>query len=360
MRSLLGKAYHSLFYKSSAMRPLALFKNRDEKRVVLPDDDSFLAGQEVQWWYWTGHLYDEAGKRYGFEIVFFAFDSWLFFKNQLAQAAITDADRRSYHYLEEIEYCKLPKKLVGKFDLGASRDGRQVIAAFGGNGRDCLYCEIDDYVLDVSLQAIEEPVIHYDGKAHRYSFGGYTYYYAREKMKTEGILTVGGRQYKVTGVSWFDRQYGDLYCAIFKGWQWFAIELFDGRSIMLYDFLGTDCHNERFGSITTANKSEKLSPRDFSVTALGTWQCPHTCIKFPSGWKVRVAGIELVVEPVIKDQALKAKHVFWVGPEYWEGACSVSANDGNLLGRAYVELNGFGHKLISIEVEGLGDRDFGI
>ena len=47
----------------------------------------------------------------------------------------------------------------------------------------------------------------------------------------------------------------------------------------------------------------------------------------------------LVVEPMIPDQELCAKHGFWIGPEYWEGACSVS---GDARGKAYVELNGFG------------------
>lgn len=360
MRNLFGKAYHSMCYKHFSIRPLTLYKNKAEKEVVLPDDDAFLSGQEVQWWYWTGHLHDENHRRYGFEIVFFAFDSWLFFKNQLVQAAITDVDRQSYHYREDIEYCKLPKLLDGKFHLGANKGDRTIIAAFGGNGKDSLYCEVDDYVLDINLQAVKEPVIHYDGKAHPYSFGGYTYYYSRKRMKTEGTIKVKDKKFKVHGVSWFDRQYGDLYSAIFKGWQWFAIELFDGRAIMLYDFLGQDCLEEKFGSITYENSTKKIEPHEYEVLVLGEWQCPRTNIKFPSGWKIKLEGMELTVEPLVKDQALRAKHVFWIGPEYWEGACNVSDNAGNVIGQAYVELNGFGRKLISIEVKGLGNVDFGI
>lgn len=362
MRNLFGKIYQSLFYKGSSIRPLKLFRKGRQQDVVLPDDDAFLSEQEIQWWYWTGHLKDENGKRYGFEIAFFAFDSWIFFKNQLAQAAITDVDKQSYHYREDVKFCSLPKKLDGKFDLGASSGGREVIAAFGGNGRDSLYCEIDDYVLDISLESMEEPVIHYEGKVHPYSFGGYTYYYARERMQTKGTIKIKGNIYQVEGVSWFDRQYGDLYHAIFKGWQWFAIELFDERSIMLYDFIEKDCLTERFGSITCKNekKSKILQYHEYEVIVLDTWQCPHTKIKFPSGWKVKLEGIEFKIEPLVKDQALKAKHTFWVGPEYWEGACNVLDNSDNIIGQAYVELNGFGHKLISIEVEEQGQIDFGI
>jgi predicted secreted hydrolase len=362
MKKLLGRLYHSLVYQHSLVRPLSCFKARKNKEIVLPEADSFFFDQEIQWWYWTGHLQDDQGKRYGFEMVFFAFDSWVIFKNQLAQAAISDIDRQSYHYREAVEFLSLPKKLNGKFYLGAGEGKREVMAAFGGNGRDCLYCEIDDYILDISLEAVENPVFHYGGKAHPYSFGGYTYYYARERMKTRGVLKIGGKTLNVEGVSWFDRQYGDLYQAIFKGWQWFAIELFDGRSIMLYDFLGKDCLQERFGSINGSGKHDKksLSAGDFEVFILDMWQCPRTNIKFPSGWKVRLEGLELRIEPLLKDQALTARHHFWIGPEYWEGACNVFDRDGRCVGQAYVELNGFGHKLISFEAEKLGMTDFGI
>ncbi|WP_432666124.1 carotenoid 1,2-hydratase [Wukongibacter baidiensis] len=360
MRKTLGKLYHWLFYKRSPVNPLAIFRNRDKKDVTLPADDSFLSDQSVQWWYWTGHLRDETGKKYGFEIVFFAFDSWIVFRNQLAQAAITDIDRESYHYREHVKYCSLPRKLDGKFNLEVSSGDRDVIAAFGGKGRDSLYCEVDDYILDLNLESLEDPVIHYDGKAHHYSFGGYTYYYSRERMKTEGTIKIEGKTYKVEGISWFDRQYGDLYRAIFKGWQWFAIELFDKRTIMLYDFLGEYSESEKFGSITHENETKVLNHNDYEVIILDRWKCPRTDIQFPSGWRIKLEDMEFIIEPVIKHQALVAKHVFWIGPEYWEGACNVYDDKYELIGEAYVELNGFGHKLISMNLEGYGGVNFGI
>ncbi len=360
MKEILGKLYHSLFYKNSSIRPFSLFGNRDKKDVVLPDADSFHPDQEVQWWYWTGHLKDETGKKYGFEIVFFAFDSWIFFRNQLAQAAITDIDRKSYHYMEHVKYCSLPKKLEEKFELQVNKGRRKLVSALGANGKDSLYCEVDDYILDIDLESLEKPVIHYNGRAHHYCFGGYTYYYSRERMKTQGTIKIKDKTYKVEGISWFDRQYGDLYRAIFKGWQWFAIELFDGGTIMLYDFLNKGTEKEKFGSITYKNETMKLGSNDYKVVILGKWKCPRTNIEFPSGWRVELEDRELRIEPVLKSQALVAKHVFWIGPEYWEGACDVFDTNDNLIGRAYVELNGFGHRLISFDLEGYGGADYGI
>ncbi len=48
--------------------------------------------------------------------------------------------------------------------------------------------------------------------------------------------------------------------------------------------------------------------------------------------------MKLIIKPLVADQELRAKHDFWGGPEYWEGACSV---EGDVKGQAYVELNGY-------------------
>ncbi|WP_346355337.1 carotenoid 1,2-hydratase [Azotosporobacter soli] len=360
MKKILGRLYHALVYRYSLLRPLHyLFRSRKRKPIRLPEADGFLREQDVQWWYWTGHLESETGRKYGFEIVFFAFNSWIFFKNQLAQAAITDISEASFQYREEVEFCSLPKRLAGRFAMQAEEDGRAVIVANGGGGRDRLSCEVGKYELQLQLTDRKQPVMHYGGEAHDYSFGGYTYYYARERMQVQGTIRIDGQEYAVTGESWFDRQYGDLYESIFKGWQWFALSLNDGRAIMLYDFLGTAYQQERIGSITSLQATQELGMNDFFVTILDSWQCPESRIRFPARWRLNVKGEIFSVTPLVQDQSLLARHGWWIGPEYWEGACSVTNADGSLVGQAYVELNGFGHKLISLDLEG-ENLDFAI
>ncbi len=304
--------------------------------IELPADDAFLPDQDVQWWYWTGHLQTEEGREFGFEVVFFTFDSFLVMRDQLVQVAITDVEDDSFHFSEHLKF-HLPSRTKDGFNLSAGPDG--IIRAVGGNGRDHLHSEVDGYVLDLELTATKPPVLHYGGDAHPYRFGGYTYYYSREHMATEGTLSVGGKTYKVTGTGWFDRQYGELYQAIVKGWQWFAIELEDNRQIMLYDILGKENESERSGSVTDARGDTRvLNGHQFSVEILGKWKSPHTGCTYPSGWRVTVEDETFEVQPLVKDQELRAKHGFWAGPEYWEGAAAVT---GAKSGRAYVELNGY-------------------
>lgn len=304
--------------------------------VALPADDAFLPTEQVQWWYWTGHLKNEEGKRFGFEIVFFTFDSFIFMRDQLVQAAITDVDGNTFHFEEFVEF-HLPDKTPNGFNLTSGSDNK--VTAIGSNGSDRLHCEIGEYVLDIDLKSTKPPALHYGGDAHPYVFGGYTYYYSRTHMETTGTLSIGGKTHQVTGVSWFDRQYGELYQAITKGWQWFAIELEDNRQIMLFDFKGNDSSVEQSGSVTDASGlTTTLAAHEFEVRILDYWTSPNTGCTYPSGWEVTVRGEKFNIQPLVKDQELRGQHSFWVGPVYWEGACGIS---GAVNGKAYVELNGY-------------------
>lgn len=309
--------------------------------LSLPRNDAFLENQDIQWWYWTGHLQAENGRRFGFELVFFAFRNRGLFWDQLAHAAITDIDGDKLHFTGDIHFSK-PNALENGFELSALFN---LLRASGGGGNDRLHLEVDGFVLDLDLRETKPPILHYGGGAHPYEFGGYTYYYSRVGMASEGTLKIGDETLQVTGSSWFDRQHGDLLQAILVGWQWFAIELDDGRHLMIYGLEGSECA----GSITAADgMTRALRAEEIFIRETGQWTSPNTCTVYPMGWEVEAGGIKLNIKPLVLDQELWAKQqtlsllvlrlqLFWVGTQYWEGACEVS---GDANGRAYVELNG--------------------
>ncbi|ABK44108.1 secreted hydrolase-like protein [Magnetococcus marinus MC-1] len=310
--------------------------------VEIPQNDAFLPNEQVQWWYWTGHLKTESGREFGYEVVFFAFKTGLLMRDQLIQAAITDVEGQKFHFGQKV-VLKLPEILDSKFDLTTQdglKTGNIVVTAKGGGGLDHLHAEVDGYVLDAELKETKPVALHYGGDAHPYRFQGYTYYYSRPHMETTGTLSYQGKTEKITGTTWFDRQYGELYQAIVKGWQWFAIELEDNRQIMIYDILGNANEVERAGSLTGADGiTRAISRFDFDVEILGEWTSPHTKCTYPSGWKVTVGDEVFTILPQVKDQELRAVHGYWAGPEYWEGTNTVTSDKVN--GRAYVELNGY-------------------
>lgn len=352
IKRLFAELYNKFHYSIRALSKREKKHKKETEYVELPKDDGFVSGEDIQWWYWTGHLKDKSGNKYGFEVVFFAFNSWGFFKNILAQAAITDISRKEYHFREIVEFLKLPKKLDSKFQLMADEKNKNdIISAVGGGGEDDLRFVVDGYDVSLNLKQEKGDVVHYNGKKHKYCFGGDTYYYARESMKTKGKIIKDGKEISVDGVSWFDRQYGELYQAIFKGWQWFAIKLGEDISIMIYHFR-EEYAKERFASITRGGKTVTTGPDGYTLNELKTWTSPHTGIVYPAAWKISLENYKFLIIPAVADQELRAKHHIWIGPEYWEGACRVyNIESREEIGDAYVELNGYGtNKIITIDL----------
>ena len=126
------------------------------------------------------------------------------------------------------------------------------------------------------------------------------------------------------------------------GWDWFALQLDDGREVMLYRIRRADgsSSDASSGSVVDAGGTvTRLGLDDASITATGTWRSPHSGVSYPSGWAVRVpgAGLSLEIEPLVADQELN------VALRYWEGAVRVtgSASGRPVTGCGYVELAGY-------------------
>jgi predicted secreted hydrolase len=183
---------------------------------------------------------------------------------------------------------------------------------------------------------VKAPVLQHGDGYTDYSFGGNTYYYSRERMAATGTIVAGGETLPVTGLAWFDHQYGDLDTAIDTGWDWFAIQLDDQREIMLYVVRPASGDTLVGGSISDPRcVTTEIGPSDFEITPLGSWTRPGSSppCTYPSGWTVRAGGLNLTVTPVLDDQELDTAVI-----DYWEGAATVS---GDATGRAYVELTGY-------------------
>jgi predicted secreted hydrolase len=107
------------------------------------------------------------------------------------------------------------------------------------------------------------------------------------------------------------------------GWDWFAIQLNDGRELMLYRMRlrggGTDKFSS--GTITEKNgRARHLKLRDFSLQPVTTWRSPFTKATYPSTWRVRVpsAKLDMTLIPTVLEQELRTDRS--TGIAYWEGS----------------------------------------
>ncbi|MBN2492953.1 MAG: carotenoid 1,2-hydratase [Deltaproteobacteria bacterium] len=293
-------------------------------RVQLPRDDG-AHPSPLEWWYWTGHLRTDAGRWFGFELVFFELRP-MGIPLQVTHHAITDIQDKSFHFQIEGDI-EEEKSTVQTIDLEHAG-----LWAKGADGRDKLHGQVDGYVLDLDLASRKAPVLHHDRGYIEYDFGGSTHYYSRTRMDARGKLRIGEQDLPVTGSAWFDHQWGDMGDVFDQSWDWFGIQLDDDREIMAFRMRVNGEEKLRGGSyVPKAGPAVRLRPEEVAILPQGTWKSPHTGCVYPQQWRLKIRDLDLLLEPVIADQEL------WSSiPRYWEGVAEVS---GAATGRAFIELN---------------------
>jgi len=148
----------------------------------------------------------------------------------------------------------------------------------------------------------------------------------------------------VEGSSWLDREWGTSSLEKGQsGWDWFALQLSDGRDLMFYRLRRGDGGADPFsaGTLVLPDGSFRpLSPDDVRVEILEHWRSPESGARYPSRWRLRLPteGLELEVVPRVADQELRT------AVRYWEGAVGVrgTARGKPVEGDGYVELTGYG------------------
>ncbi len=326
--------------------------------VELPRDLYAHSEAQTEWWYYTGHMRTDSGRRFGFELVFFKRRTDLdrfgvvplrLFGNPLyfAHFAITDESRDLFRYEHR-------KSALGMFDLPAVSSARRYYLRLGdwtvreAHGMHLLHATIgDDLVFEVALKPTKPAVLNGRGGVSFKDHGEASRYFSFTRMAADGHITWRGETEKCDGSAWMDREFGTWRTTDNqKGWDWFSIQLETGAEIMVYHIRDGEERPSAFSSgtfVDAAGNSTPLTRDDFSVEATASWLSPHTGASYPNAWRLRVPRfeIDLTVTPVMKDQELDTRGTTMI--VYWEGACTVRGRHGAIdtEGRAYVELVGY-------------------
>jgi len=313
--------------------------------VEFPRDDGAHSAF-IEWWYYTGHLYTDAGDRYGFEFVVFKGERSEDIVGYASHFAITDNPRGTFIYDERIapvDPATILTTVSGTFDHRIG-DWRM----WGGGGDDRLVASMPGYAIALSLTQAKSPTLH-DGDGYiDYGSGEASYYYSRTRLQVTGVLAVDGVTIPVTGEAWMDHQWGNFNTFDQGGWDWYSIQLSDGSDLMLYVITSEEgAQTVVDGSFVAPDGSlTVLDGDDFVVTPTGAWTSPDTAITYPSGWTITVPGedLTLVVAPAMPDQELDTTAT--TGVIYWEGEVTVAGDRGGapLSGLGYIELTGYGDR----------------
>ncbi|HSD25651.1 MAG TPA: lipocalin-like domain-containing protein [Vicinamibacteria bacterium] len=331
----------------------------EPRPFALPRDHGPHLEYQTEWWYFTGNVAAVDGRRFGFQLTFFRrgltpgpppgaglSSNQVYF----AHFAITHVAGRRHVAAER--FSRGAGELAGvtgePFAVWLEDWRADSLKPDGSAVRLVARDQDTGLSLDLELAATKPLIAHGDRGLSPKSDtpGNASYYVGYTRMAARGRLGLSG-DVSVTGEAWFDHEWGTSalgHGAV--GWDWFSLQLDDGRELMLFRIRREDGTIEPVSDGTLVERdgrARRLLIEDASIDVLDHWTSPESGGRYPSRWRVQVAsaGLDLLVEPRLEDQEMRTSFV------YWEGAVRVAGPSPGATssGQGYVELTGYARSM---------------
>jgi predicted secreted hydrolase len=343
---------------ASPVRAQESFRHATAPRAwEFPRDHGSHPDYAMEWWYFTGSLFDADGARFGYELTFFRValrpdlpevaDRSPMRARDLVMAhfTITDVAQKRFHQTECMQ-----RAAAGL--AGARAESLDVwigdwSARAAPDGRVHLQADAEDMGLDLWLQASRPPVLHGDGGLSwkDVEHAEASYYYSRPRMHSVGSLRLGEKSRAVSGSTWMDHEFftGPTPSAGL-GWDWFSARLDDGRDLMLYRVRREGQPPTIFGTAVGDGQAVRaLDTTGIEFHSTRTWKSPRTGASYPVEWEVELPAeaLRMTVRPALDDQEVLSLKT--VGFSYWEGLSDYDVvwHGDSLKGEGYLELTGY-------------------
>lgn len=330
-----------------------------------PRDHGSHPAFKIEWWYVTGHLRAEGGREFGYQATFFRRSVRPYSQPapekdsnfgrdeiHLAHMALTDMDGKAYHSEERLNRNGWDASAkVGDLDM---HNGNWSLRRTGNQPADetmRLRSSIRaDAAWDLKMIPAKPKVIFGEDRLSRKGADptACSWYITFTRLTTEGMLRLNGERLRVTGESWMDHEISSSQLGEDQvGWDWACLQLDDGREIMVYLMRRQDGTFDSHSTLVWIDREgglRHLKRDEFQWQPETWWSSPKTRARYPARIRLTVSDPEFGKEatftlvPRIPDQELIG-HLG--GIDYWEGACTITDDNGKAVGRAYMELTGY-------------------
>jgi predicted secreted hydrolase len=327
-----------------------------------PRDHGSHPNFRTEWWYFTGNLSDPLARRFGYQLTFFRqgvvfkakdpTNPWSVRDLFPAHFALTDVSGGRFAYAERL--CR------GGPGLAGAAQNQMDVWLLNWSARmkeNTIQIEAKDRAMELSLElAPRKPMVFHgrNGLSKKGPEEGQaSYYFSYTNLATTGWIKTPTlpSPLLVKGRSWLDHEFGSNQLASNQvGWDWFSLYLSNGQDLMIYFLRRSDGSIEPTSSGTLVNsdgRTTNLNLSEMSVEVLDRWKSPKTEGKYPNRWKIEipVAGIKLVVNPLLADQELVTEGS--TGVVYWEGAVDGKGRSRGqeVTCEGYVEMTGYAGSL---------------
>src|SRR2546427_4764027 len=274
----LGVAFFALWPTGSrprieatvAVREALAWDGAGFARAVAPRPLSFPADQgpppasRAEGWYSPGNLRRGAGRHFGFQLTFFRVarapgvvltagaepraSAWSTRQLYVAHFAVSDITGGRFH-----AFSRSSREALGLAGASASpfRVWLEDWSAAGDGSSARLRAAEGDVAVDLEVSAAKPVVAQGDRGLSRKGPepGNASFYYSLTRMPARGVVRLGRETLEVSGEAWMDREWSTSALGPdLEGWDWFALQLDDGRELMFYLLRRRDATMEPFSA----------------------------------------------------------------------------------------------------------------
>jgi predicted secreted hydrolase len=324
-------------------------------RYSFPRDHSSHEDYGIEWWYYTGNVETKEGRRLGYQLTFFRVgvvrepansSRWALRNLYMTHFALSDIEQKKFYSFERMNRAGVgwagadaSSYHVWNEDWEARLDGKDHL----------LMARDGDYQLDLRLAPAKPEVIHGEnGISQKGTLAGNaSHYYSLTRLQTSGRIVIGGESFEVNGLSWMDHEFGTSFLEEDQvGWDWFSIELDDGRDLMMFQIRRRDGSIDPRSSgtlIDAGGRATRIPFEDFALSPGNVRSPTESGAAYPTAWTIDLPryDLRLSVTAAFDDQELRTTDS--TGVNYWEGSVRVEGAAGGekVKGRGYLEMTGY-------------------
>jgi predicted secreted hydrolase len=184
--------------------------------------------------------------------------------------------------------------------------------------------------------AVDKPVVLQgdNGFSRKSDDGRASYYFSQPYFKIDGVLVLHGKEVKLSGLAWMDREWSSQpLAANQKGWDWFSLHFSTGEKLMVFRLRDETGRDFRAGTwIGSGGARQALDGDDITLVPLA--ESPVAGRAVPVRWKLQVKshGIDIETAPVNAASWMATSFPYWEGPIGFHGS-----HDG----KGYLEMTGY-------------------
>lgn len=341
VRSALGEGDNIGYQRAYAPRPFDF-----------PADHGPHPDFRNEWWYVTGNLVDADGRQFGYQLTLFRIalapqppindSAWRTHQAYMGHFAIVDVAQNRHYHFERFSRDALGLAGAQATPFQAWLEDWRLVGAESTFFPLQIRVRQETISLELVLHTAKPVVLQGDQGLSQKSAepGNASYYYSYTHLPTTGLLRLGEKTFTVSGASWLDREWSTSALGSDQsGWDWFALQLDDGRDLMFYRLRDHNNRSDPFSKgmlIATDGQAKSLTSQEVELEPLGEWRSPLTGDRYPAGWRLRLPADKLIltVTPKVADQEMR------LTVKYWEGAVFVSGHseDRKISGQGYLEM----------------------